>query len=114
MAEQREKKARSPSSPALPRCFSHRQLENRDERPCTCELRAKSLISRMSETAVVHIIDDDESVRAALDGLLCSVGLTPVPHASVSEFLAAEKPDVPGCLVLDVRMPGIRQLRTSP
>jgi FixJ family two-component response regulator len=33
---------------------------------------------------------------------------------SISEFLAAEKPDVPGCLVLDVRMPGIRQLRTSP
>jgi FixJ family two-component response regulator len=61
-----------------------------------------------------HIIDDDESVRAALDDLLYSVGLTPVPHASVSEFLAAKKPDVPGCLVLDVRMPGIRQLRTSP
>ena len=64
----------------------------------------------MSETAVVHIIDDDESVRAALGGLLCSVGLTPVPHASVSEFLAAKKPDAPGCLVLDVRMPGISGL----
>ena len=64
----------------------------------------------MSETAVVHIIDDDESVRAALNGLLCSVGLIPVPHASVSEFLAAKKPDVPGCLVLDVRMPGISGL----
>src|SRR3984893_15969338 len=58
-------------------------------------------------TAVVHIIDDDESVRAALEGLLRSVGLTPAPHASTSEFLAAKKPDVPGCLVLDVRMPGI-------
>jgi FixJ family two-component response regulator len=70
----------------------------------------KALVSRMRETAVVHIIDDDESVRAALDGLLCSVGLTPAPHASVSEFLAAKKPDVPGCLVLDVRMPGISGL----
>jgi FixJ family two-component response regulator len=70
----------------------------------------KVLVSRMSEAAVVHIIDDDESVRAALEGLLCSVGLTPAPHASVSEFLAAKKPDAPGCLVLDVRMPGISGL----
>jgi FixJ family two-component response regulator len=64
----------------------------------------------MSEAAVVHIIDDDESVRAALDDLLRSVGLTPAPHASVSEFLAAKKPDVPVCLVLDVRMPGVSGL----
>jgi ActR/RegA family two-component response regulator len=70
----------------------------------------KALVSRMRETAVVHIIDDDESVRAALDGLLCSVGLAPAPHASVSEFLAAKRPDVPGCLVLDVRMRGISGL----
>jgi FixJ family two-component response regulator len=46
----------------------------------------------------------------ALGGLLSSVGLTPAPHASVIEFLAAKKPDVPGCLVLDVRMPGISGL----
>jgi FixJ family two-component response regulator len=67
----------------------------------------KAPVFRMNEPAVIHIIDGDESVRAALGGLLCSVGLTPAPHASVSEFLAAKKPDVPGCLVLDVRMPGI-------
>jgi FixJ family two-component response regulator len=66
----------------------------------------KALVFRMSETALVHIIDDDESVREALDGLLRTVGLTPASHASVSEFLAAKKPDVPSCLVLDVRMPG--------
>ena len=70
----------------------------------------KAIASRMSEAAVIHIIDDDESVRAALDGLLRSVGLAPAPHASVSEFLAAKKPDAPGCLVLDVRMPGISGL----
>jgi FixJ family two-component response regulator len=70
----------------------------------------KALVSRMSEPAVIHIVDDDESVRAALDGLLRTVGLAPAPHASVSEFLAAKKPDVPGCLVLDVRMPGISGL----
>jgi FixJ family two-component response regulator len=70
----------------------------------------KAFVSPMSEAAVVHIIDDDESMRAALDALLRSVGLTPAPHASVSEFLAAKKPDVPGCLVLDVRMPEISGL----
>jgi FixJ family two-component response regulator len=70
----------------------------------------KALVSRMSEAAVIHIIDDDESMRVALGGLLCSVGLTPAPHASAIEFLAAKKPDVPGCLVLDVRMPGISGL----
>ena len=64
----------------------------------------------MSEAAVIHIIDDDESMRAALDGLLRSVGLAPAAHASASEFLAAKRPDVPGCLVLDVRMPGISGL----
>src|ERR1700730_16602054 len=64
----------------------------------------------MSEAAVIHIIDDDESMRAALDGLLRSVGLAPAAHASVSEFLAAKRPHVPGCPVLDVHMPGISGL----
>jgi FixJ family two-component response regulator len=64
----------------------------------------------MSKAAVIHIIDDDESMRAALDGLLRSVGLAPAAHASASEFLAAKRPDVPGCLVLDVRMPEISGL----
>jgi FixJ family two-component response regulator len=74
------------------------------------EIAQKAVVSRMSEAAVIHIIDDDESMRAALDGLLRSVGLAPAAHASASEFLAANRPDVPGCLVLDVRMPGISGL----
>jgi FixJ family two-component response regulator len=74
------------------------------------EIAQKVVVSRMSEAAVIHIIDDDESMRAALDGLLRSVGLAPAAHASASEFLAANRPDVPGCLVLDVRMPGISGL----
>jgi FixJ family two-component response regulator len=65
----------------------------------------KAAVSRRCEAAVIHIIDDDESMRASLDSLLRTVGLAPATHASVSEFLAAKKPDVPGCLVLDVRMP---------
>ena len=54
-----------------------------------CERRAKNHRSRMSEAAVIHIIDDDESMRAALGSLLRTVGLAPAPHASLIEFLAA-------------------------
>jgi FixJ family two-component response regulator len=70
----------------------------------------RPIVSRMSETAVVHIIDDDESMRAVLDSLLRSVGLEARAHASVDEFLRTKKPDAPGCLVLDVRMPRISGL----
>ncbi len=64
----------------------------------------------MSEAALVHVIDDDESLRAALQSLLRSVGLAARGHASVADFLAAERPDQPGCLVLDVRLPGLSGL----
>jgi FixJ family two-component response regulator len=60
----------------------------------------------MSDVRIVHIIDDDESMRMALDSLLRSVGLGTRAYASVDEFLAAQKVDAAGCLVLDVRMPG--------
>jgi len=56
--------------------------------------------------SVVYIVDDDASVRAALEDLMASVGLETRAFASVAEFLAEPLADVPGCLVLDVRMPG--------
>jgi len=55
---------------------------------------------------LVHIIDDDESVRSALDSLFRSVGLKTQLHGSAQEFLKAARPDCPSCLVLDVRLPG--------
>lgn len=55
---------------------------------------------------LVHLIDDDRSVRAALEDLLASVGLRVRAFGSVSEFLGAPREDAPGCLILDVRMPG--------
>ncbi|MEJ1968257.1 MAG: response regulator transcription factor [Rhizomicrobium sp.] len=67
----------------------------------------KAIVAAMGEPAVIHVIDDDESMRAALDSLLRSVGLATRAHASVRDFLASRRPDAPGCLVLDVRMPGI-------
>lgn len=56
--------------------------------------------------ATVAVIDDDPDIRDALRGLLRSVGLGVELFASVQEFLSAARPDVPGCLVLDVRLPG--------
>jgi FixJ family two-component response regulator len=54
---------------------------------------------------VVYLIDDDSSMRAALEDLLASVGLTVRAFASTREFLATPIDNAPGCLVLDVRMP---------
>ncbi|MCL7714990.1 response regulator transcription factor [Stenotrophomonas mori] len=55
---------------------------------------------------VVYVVDDDASVRAALEDLLASVGLEVRVFGSTREFLAFPRGDAPGCLVLDVRMPG--------
>jgi FixJ family two-component response regulator len=61
----------------------------------------------MNETKpIVFVIDDDPSIREALDSLLRSVGLEARCFGSVKEFVAAPRPDVPSCLVLDVRLPG--------
>lgn len=59
---------------------------------------------------VVFIVDDDEAVRNSLRFVFKSVGLTASPFASAQEFLAAYDPNQPGCLVLDVRMPGMSGL----
>jgi len=55
---------------------------------------------------VVFVIDDDASVRDAVEDLLRSIGLGVRTYGSTQEFLQSKRPDVPGCLVLDVRMPG--------
>jgi FixJ family two-component response regulator len=55
---------------------------------------------------VVFIIDDDASVRDALEDLLRSVGLGVASFASTEAFLRSKRPDAPGCIVLDVRLPG--------
>jgi RNA polymerase sigma factor (sigma-70 family) len=54
----------------------------------------------------VVVIDDDQNVRVALQGLLRSVGLRVELFGSVQEFLDSARPDLLGCLVLDVRLPG--------
>ena len=56
--------------------------------------------------AFVHIVDDDRAVREALGDLLHSMDYQVALYASASDFLDAELPDAPACLVLDVRLPG--------
>jgi FixJ family two-component response regulator len=55
---------------------------------------------------IVFIIDDDASVRSALEDLLRSVGLEVASFGLPQDFLRHERPDAPGCIVLDIRMPG--------
>ena len=57
--------------------------------------------------ATVYVVDDDESVRNATARLLKSVGFRVETFASAREFLDHDHDDVPGCLILDVRMPGL-------
>jgi FixJ family two-component response regulator len=60
--------------------------------------------------ATVFVIDDDPSMRRSLDSLLRSVGLEVRLFSSAPEFLQAASADGPGCLVLDVRLPGMSGL----
>ncbi len=55
---------------------------------------------------IVFVVDDDSRVREALTSLLSSVGFQVVTFGSAAEFLAAKKPDCPGCMVLDLKLPG--------
>ena len=59
---------------------------------------------------VVLVVDDDASIQDALTSLLRSVGLGVVTFGSAREFLSGPRPDAPGCLVLDVRLPGVSGL----
>jgi FixJ family two-component response regulator len=59
---------------------------------------------------VVFVVDDDESVRGALENILRSVGLHVAMFASAQEFLASPHTSTPGCLILDVRLPGVSGL----
>ena len=60
--------------------------------------------------AIVFVVDDDASVREGLGSLIRSAGLRVETFASAQEFLARPQADVPSCLVLDVRLPGLSGL----
>lgn len=64
----------------------------------------------MAENPIVYVVDDDEGIRKSLESLIRSVGLSVQTFGSAQDFLGAEKMAAPGCLVLDVRLPGLSGL----
>jgi len=60
----------------------------------------------VSAAPLIHVVDDDESFRASLVDLLKAAGLEARAYASTGEFLLDRTPDRPGCLLLDMRLPG--------
>ncbi len=66
----------------------------------------KALTATARPKSLVIIVDDDRTVREGLDSLLRSVGLETRLFGTPAELLESSTPDVPGCIVLDVRLPG--------
>jgi FixJ family two-component response regulator len=64
----------------------------------------------VAETPVIHIVDDDDSMREVLASLFRSVAFAACAYPSVDAFLQAPRVDAPGCLILDVRLPGMSGL----
>jgi FixJ family two-component response regulator len=61
-------------------------------------------------TPIVHVVDDDEGTRTAMARLLTAAGCVVRTHGSADDFLAAEDSNAAGCVVLDVRLPGLSGL----
>jgi FixJ family two-component response regulator len=59
-----------------------------------------------SESPLVFVVDDDYRVREALTSLISSAGFRVAVFSSATEFLQFKKPDAPGCLILDLKLPG--------
>ena len=64
----------------------------------------------MTEDHIVFIVDDDDRIREALSELLLSHGLCAEAFGSAGDYISAEKPDAPACLILDVELPDINGL----
>ncbi|BAV45390.1 NodW-like transcriptional regulator [Mesorhizobium loti] len=60
-----------------------------------------------ADSPIVILVDDDAEVRDSLEELLSSVGIDSISFSSAQEVIDAKLPDCPGCIVLDVRMPGL-------
>jgi FixJ family two-component response regulator len=63
-----------------------------------------------NDKPVVFVVDDDPAIREALDGLIRSIQLNVQTFGTTEEFLNFKRPDAPGCLVLDIRLPGLNGL----
>src|SRR5438128_4496773 len=72
--------------------------------------RARARYEMMEAEATVFVVDDDAELRESLGWLLESAGLRVKSYSTAQEFLAQYKSEEPGCLLLDVRMPGLSGL----
>ena len=63
-----------------------------------------------TDQGIVYVVDDEPSIRNSTKELVESIGLRVQTFATAQDFLCSERPDVPGCLVLDVRLPGLSGL----
>jgi len=79
------------------------------ERHGAGDLRRRAAEADMS-AGIVFVVDDDAAIRNSLRRLITSVGSTVEVFPSARAFLEARRPDAPGCLVLDVRLPGLSGL----
>jgi FixJ family two-component response regulator len=66
--------------------------------------------NQRSDTAIVHVVDDDASMRMALEELFGSVGLSARTYSAASDFLRMKVVEDPGCIVIDVRLPDMNGL----
>jgi FixJ family two-component response regulator len=71
---------------------------------------SKGMPSAPHEKPLVHVVDDDASMRSALEGLFDSVGLQTKTYVTAEDFLSSAQSDRPGCIVLDVRLPDMNGL----
>jgi FixJ family two-component response regulator len=71
---------------------------------------SQGMRNAINEKALVHVVDDDASMRSALEGLFDSVGLQTQTYATAKDFLSANLWERPGCIVLDVRLPDMNGL----
>ena len=71
---------------------------------------AATKTQQAGERPIVFVVDDDASMRKGLSNLIRSVDLRVEAFASAPEFLEAKLPDVPCCLILDIRLPGVSGL----
>jgi FixJ family two-component response regulator len=68
------------------------------------------MLLQPDQKAIVHVVDDDASIREALQDLFLSIGLDARTYATARDFVAAGVSDSPGCLVIDIRLPDINGL----
>jgi FixJ family two-component response regulator len=80
------------------------------ERRVAAEQRSSGMNLGLNDKSIVHVVDDDASVRAALESLFGTVGLDTRTYGTAHDFLNSSLGDVPGCVIIDVRLPDMNGL----